>query len=155
MAARHDVLTPCNTQIRTRNGRTAGCDFSRAMARRARTFCLTFYFAIVVAGNGLHFLPGNGHGCSNSHHSLSAHSHGCDGRVHEHAATPDCGPMRHLSAPHECQICKWFAQAQLSQAVYEVCTSNIPRLADSPFPLSSPIHDVERITLPRAPPTLA
>ncbi len=161
LAARQSVLTPCTTRIRNKIGRTVGYVFPNSiMARRARTLCLTFYFAIVVAGNGLHFLPGNGHGCSGSHHSLGAHSHGCDGHTHEHATTPDTstadnGPSGHLLATHDCQICKWFAQAQLCEAVSEVCTSNAPRLVDSPLPISPAIQDVERITLPRAPPTLA
>ena len=76
----------------------------RMCGKRTRFLSLAIYLAIVVAGNGLHLLPGLGHSGFGGH-ALSEHV--C---AHSHAGTSE--EPAQVAEAHDCQICKWLAQGQ-------------------------------------------
>lgn len=101
--------------------------FSRAMLKRSTQkrcvwIVLALFSAIAVAGDGLHFLPGLGHDCRESHLPLVARD---DCHRHDNASGQESELIR-LTAGHRqgisaispgedgdhCPVCQYFTQAK-------------------------------------------
>jgi hypothetical protein len=90
----------------------------RTTQKRCIWIVLALFSAIAVAGNGLHFVPGLGHECGETHRLLALQG-GCHGS--------DCvKESAHLGADHrqnspvvsvapesdDCPVCQFFTQAK-------------------------------------------
>jgi hypothetical protein len=73
------------------------------------------YGAIAVLGEGLHGLPGLGHGCSGEHHggeTCHIHSMAAGGFSSDRAGAYAAEGEHHLACAQDCPICHYFAQAK-------------------------------------------
>jgi hypothetical protein len=79
--------------------------FSPAVQKRLISWVLALFSAIAIAGDGLHFLPGLGHGCHESHacHDISLISVG----HHE-----DGLAVSAAENAEDCPVCHFFMQAK-------------------------------------------
>jgi hypothetical protein len=89
------------------------------ISKRTRWFVFALFTVLAVAGNGLHFLPGLGHGCGKSHLPTSTNSVACS----EHSAChATADPLHHDGAitisladggdDEDCPVCQYFTQAK-------------------------------------------
>ncbi|MCC6125648.1 MAG: hypothetical protein IT426_11845 [Pirellulales bacterium] len=86
--------------------------------KRCVWIVFTLFSAIAATGNGLHFLPGLGHDCRETHLPPAAHGESrgvdCTG-THAFNQTSGCEgrPAVAIAANHdECPVCQYFTKAK-------------------------------------------
>jgi hypothetical protein len=127
--------------------------------KRCVWIVLALFSAIAVAGNGLHFLPGLGHDCGNSHPSASANEVACS----EH---PDCHSTVRFSdaqgkttlgssgGEKDCAVCQYFTQAKIVLLTFDFDFQSHAVEGRVSVYRSLTIDDIPGAYCPRAPPVL-
>jgi hypothetical protein len=99
--------------------------FRQNKLKRCVWIAVAAFSVIVVAGNGLHWIPGLGHDCQHSPFEAEA-----DCRLHEghdgFSGDPkDSRPAISVSYDRgDCPICRFFTQAQSVPLVFNVDTNS-------------------------------
>jgi hypothetical protein len=90
---------------------------------------LGLYGSIAVLGEGLHGLPGMGHGCTGERHGGAAcHFHYATAIVFSSDRPAVCAAEgeHHLSCVKNCPICQYFAQAKCFLEVGDLTSASLP-----------------------------
>jgi hypothetical protein len=109
---------------------------------------LALFAIVAVGGQGLHMLPGCGHGCGSAPASLG-HGQCCES--HRHDQDHHGGPIV-VAEADECAICKCLTQAKLP-----ICGSSEVAVLAPPVEYRLPSIEARvsftcRTALPRGPP---
>jgi hypothetical protein len=120
---------------------------------------LALFSAIAALGDGLHFLPGLGHDCRETHNPLVTHldcpKSDC---VYENASADDnihkrFGTVTVTHAGDECPLCQYFTQAQSVPltVLFEIDSRMVERRNQAISPLLADHHAAAYSS--RAPPS--
>jgi hypothetical protein len=99
--------------------------FRQSKLKRCVWAAVAAFSAIVVAGNGLHWIPGLGHDCQHSPFEAEADCRFHEGHDGFSGEPKDSRPA--ISVSHDggdCPICRFFTQAQSVPPTFDVDTNS-------------------------------